>query len=170
MTHLVLKSIKFTSCSCKCLVNVWAFIVNFNTWLCVSHSHVHTHAVCGWCAVAASRLICFTVALLYFSTFVYHAVSREQTAREGKKPTCNISVWLMWRHARECWGALKLKSDARLSTQLDFKAAGSVSEMLLRLWNWVRQEESMPHNDVLWMKTGADLNTLYRDLICLILV
>lgn len=55
----------------------------------------------------------------------------------------------MWRHARECWGAVKLKSDARLSTQLDFKAAGSVSEMLLRLWNWVRQEESMPHNGVL---------------------
>lgn len=81
-----------------------------------------------------SELIWYTVAYLlswFLVDFLfYNAAGVEQAAGkswEGKECVTSQRAWLlMYRYMRKCWGALKLKSDARLSTQLGFKEAGRV--------------------------------------------
>lgn len=111
--------------------------------LSVSFTCTHTRSSMGpeidmWTLPEGSELIWCTVAYLYVIfgvDFPFHnAAGVEQDAGESKKGKrkwdrrCVIYQWdwlLMCWYMRERWGALKPKSDARLSTQLDFKEAGS---------------------------------------------
>lgn len=80
-----------------------------------------------WYAVAH-----FCVIFVLTFCFIMQQVSNRLPERADRKRerdkeyvTSQRGWLLMCRYMRECWGALKLKSDARLSTQLDFKEAGS---------------------------------------------
>lgn len=58
----------------------------------------------------------------------------------------------MCSYMRKYWGALKLKSDARLSTQLDFKESGSECDTVEIFFQSSKTTPSTLNSDVYWVK------------------
>lgn len=158
-------------------MSFWSFIFQADT-LCASvslfYSHIRTEQyVAGdWYASPCPKgwfdMLWHSFIFVLTFWFIMQKVSSrllESADRKRKRErVASQGEWmLMCCHMRECWGALKLKSEARLSTQLDFKGAGSEWDTVESLQlSETGKKKSNPHSDVCWVKTAheTDLNTL----------
>lgn len=142
--------------------NVWAFILEgiavhaFCLWL-IHMIHTEQYVARDWYATPVwgewiDLIYCGTPLRYFWCWLSFLECSRCRTGhwREQKKWKRRgdkegvISQWdwlLMCWYMRECWGALTPRSDARLSTLLDFKKGLLQSGILLKFHHWRRQKK-----------------------------